>query len=130
MEIVGRKSEGLSVTVLQEDRTCIITFHDRSLNFYVTDSLKETLKETIAQKIDEGIQHFVLNLDHVKIIDSCGVGLVIVANNVTGSRQSKLYLCNVKPFIIKIFDIMRISRHLAIFETEDAVLDAIKGARV
>ncbi len=130
MEIVGRKSEGLSVTVLQEDRTCIITFHDRSLNFYVTDSLKETLKETIAQKIDEGIQHFVLNLDHVKIIDSCGVGLVIVANNVTGSRQAKLYLCNVKPFIIKIFDIMRISRHLAIFETEDAVLDAIKGARV
>ncbi|MCC6782589.1 MAG: STAS domain-containing protein [Planctomycetes bacterium] len=130
MEIVGRKSEGLSLTVLQEDRTCIITFHDRSLNFYVTDSLKENLKETVAQKIDEGIRHFVLNLDHVKIIDSCGVGLVIVANNVTASRQAKLYLCNVKPFIIKIFDIMRISRHLAIFDNEDAVLDAIKGARV
>ncbi len=130
MEIVGRKSEGLSVTVLQEDRTCIITFHDRSLNFYVTDSLKETLKETVARKIEEGVRHFVLNLDHVKIIDSCGVGLVIVANNVTASRQAKLYLCNAKPFIIKIFEIMRISRHLAIFDTEDAVLDAIKGASV
>ncbi|MGE0144980.1 MAG: STAS domain-containing protein [Planctomycetota bacterium] len=129
MEIVGRKSEGLSVTVLQEDHTCIITFHDRSLNFYVTDSLKETLKETIAQKIEEGVRHFVLNLDQVKIIDSCGVGLIIVANNVTASRQARLYLCNVKPFIIKIFDIMRISRHLAIHETEDAVLDQIKLAR-
>ena len=129
MEIVGRKSEGLSVTVLHEDKTCIISFHDRSLNFYVTDSLKETLKETVAQKIDEGIRHFVLDLEQVKIIDSCGVGLVIVANNVTASRQAKLYLCNVKPFIIKIFEIMRISKHLSIFDTEDDALKAIKGAK-
>ena len=127
MEIVGKKSEGLSVTVLEDDKTCIVSFNDRSLNFYVTDSLKESLKETIGGKIDEGYEHFILNLDHVKIIDSCGVGLIIVANNVTASRNSKLYLCNIKPFIIKIFDIMRISKHLAIFDTEDDALSAIKA---
>ena len=127
MEIVGRKSEGLSVTVLREDQTCIVSFNDRSLNFYVTDSLKDPLKETIAQKIEEGIQHFVLDFETVKIIDSCGVGLVIVANNVASSRNAKLYLANIKPFIVKIFDIMRISKHLSIFETEEAALDAIKN---
>ena len=128
MEIVGKKSQGLSVTVLDEDKTCIISFNDRSLNFYVTDSLKDSLKETITAKIEEGVRHFILDLDNVKIIDSCGVGLIIVANNVTASNDAKLYLCNIKPFIIKIFDIMRISKHLSIFDDEDAALAAVKQA--
>ncbi len=128
MEIVGKKSQGLSVTTLDDDKTVIISFNDRSLNFYVTDSLKESLKETINSKIDEGFEHFVLNLQNVKIIDSCGVGLIIVANNVTAARGGKLYLCNIKPFIIKIFDIMRISKHLSIFGTEEEALEAVKQA--
>ena len=128
MEIVGKKSQGLSVTALNEDKTVILSFNDRSLNFYVTDSLKESLKDTINSKIEEGFKHFVLNLENVKIIDSCGVGLIIVANNVTAAKSAKLYLCNIKPFIIKIFDIMRISKHLAIFETEDDALAAVKKA--
>lgn len=128
MEIVGKKSQGLSVTALNEDKTVILSFNDRSLNFYVTDSLKESLKDTINSKIEEGFKHFVLNLENVKIIDSCGVGLIIVANNVTAAKNAKLYLCNIKPFIIKIFDIMRISKHLAIFETEDDALSAVKKA--
>jgi anti-sigma B factor antagonist len=129
MEIVGKKSQGLSVTALKDDKTVIISFNDRSLNFYVTDSLKESLKETINSKIEDGFQHFVLNLDNVKIIDSCGVGLIIVANNVTSSRNTKLYLSNIKPFIIKIFEIMRISKHLSIFDREDDALQAIKAAK-
>lgn len=128
MEIVGKKSQGLSVTALEEDKTVIVTFNDRSLNFYVTDSLKESLKEIINSKIDDGYKHFVLNLDNVKIIDSCGVGLIIVANNVTTSRDAKLHLCHIKPFIVKIFDIMRISKHLSIFETEEQALEEVKKA--
>ena len=127
MEIVGKKSQGLAVTTLDEDKTVIVSFNDRSLNFYVTDPLKESLKETINSKIDDGFKHFILNLDNVKIIDSCGVGLIIVANNVTASRNTKLYLCNIKPFIVKIFDIMRISKHLALYENEDEALQAIKA---
>lgn len=128
MEIVGKKSQGLSVTTLTEDKTVIISFKDRSLNFYVTDSLKDSLKEMISNKIDEGFEHFVLNLETVKIIDSCGVGLIIVANNVTTAGNAKLYLCNIKPFIVKIFDIMRISKHLSIHETEEAALSVLKQA--
>ncbi|MCC6672823.1 MAG: STAS domain-containing protein [Planctomycetes bacterium] len=126
MEIVGKKSQGLSVTTLAEDKTVIVSFNDRSLNFYITDSLKESLKTTISQKIDEGYQHFVLNLEQVKIIDSCGVGLIIVANNVTAAKNARLYLCNIKPFIVKIFEIMRIAKHLSIYETENDALNAIK----
>ena len=65
MEIAGKKSQGLSITALKDDKTVIISFNDRSLNFYVTDSLKESLKDTINSKIEEGYQHFVLNLDNV-----------------------------------------------------------------
>ena len=127
MEIVGKKSQGLSVTTLEDDKTVIISFNDRSLNFYVTDTLKESLKDTIHAKMEEGYEHFLLNLDNVKIIDSCGVGLIIVANNVTSARSCGLYLSNIKPFIVKIFEIMRISKHLAIYDQEDDALQAIKN---
>ena len=125
MEIVGKKSQGLSVTCLENDKVIILSFNDRSLNFYVTDALKESLKDTIGVKIDEGYTSFVLNLENVKIIDSCGVGLIIAANNLTAARGAKLYLTNIKPFIIKIFEIMRISKHLNIFDSEEAALRAI-----
>ncbi len=127
MDIVGKKSQGLSVTCLEKEKVVILSFNDRSLNFYVTDALKESLKELIGSKIDEGYQHFVLNMENVKIIDSCGVGLVIAANNLTSARSSKLYLTNIRPFIIKIFDIMRISKHLNVFETEDEALQIIES---
>ena len=45
----------------------------------------------------------------------------------TSSRNCKLYLSNIKPFIVKIFEIMRISKHLSIFEKEDDALQAIKS---
>ena len=126
MDIVGKKSQGVSVTCLEKDKVVILAFNDRSLNFYVTDALKENLKELIGSKIEEGYQHFVLNLDNVKIIDSCGVGLMIAANNLTAARSAKLYLTNIKPFIIKIFDIMRISKHLSIYDSEEDALEAVK----
>ncbi len=125
MEIAGKKSLGLNVTCLEEDKVVIITLNDRSLNFYVTDTLKETLKETMNTKMDEGYTAFLLNMGNVKIIDSCGVGLIIAANNLTTSRGAKLYITNIKPFIIKIFEIMRIHKHLNIFETEEEALKDI-----
>ena len=127
MEIVGKKSQGFATTCLESDKIAIFAFNDRSLNFYVTDTLKESLKEVISQKIDGGYTHFLLNLENVKIIDSCGVGLIIAANNLTSSRGARLYLSNIKPFIIKIFEIMRISKHLNLFETEEEALKAITG---
>ena len=51
MEIVGKKSQGFGTTCLETDKVVIFTFNDRSLNFYVTDTLKESLKEVISQKL-------------------------------------------------------------------------------
>ena len=51
-----------------------------------------------------------------------------MANNVTSSRDCKLYLSNIKPFIVKIFEIMRISKHLSIYDKEDDALQAIKSS--
>ena len=43
-------------------------------------------------------------------------------------KGAKLYLANVKQFITKIFKIMRIESHLAIFTTEEEALQAIKDS--
>jgi anti-sigma B factor antagonist len=128
MEIVGKKSEGISVDVREEAQTCVISFNDRSLNFYVTSALKDSLKQVVLEHIAKGARHFILDLGNVRIIDSCGVGLIIVANNLTSSRSARVYLANANSFIVKILDIMRISKHFEIFESSEAAVAAIRCA--
>ncbi len=125
MEIRGNRTKGIEVET--KGKLATLRFQDSGLNFYVTDSLKETLKSKLHELIDQGCEHIVLSLANVRIIDSCGVGLVIVANNVVAARgTAKLYVTNLRPFILKIFDILRISKHLSIFDTE---AEAVVAAR-
>lgn len=123
-----KNSEGLSVASHPELKAVVVTFNDRSLNFYVTGELKPKLKEAIQAAVDEDYQHVVLNMEKVKVIDSCGTGLIIMANNTVYQLRGEFYLAHVRPFIRKIFQIMRIDRHLNTFETEGDALKAVQEA--
>lgn len=122
---IGKTAKGIDVE--RRGNLAILRFQDGSLNFYVTDGLKEKVKELIAIELEAGCDRFILNLELVKIIDSCGVGLIIVVNNVVMAASGKLYISNVRPFIIKIFEILRIARHLTILDTEDEAVAIAMG---
>lgn len=117
MKIRRTKSKGIEVE--RRGKIAIFRFQDRSLSFYFTESIKVDLREKITDALESGCDRFILSLKQVKCIDSCGVGVVIVANNMIMRESGKLYISDVRPFILKIFDILRISKHLSIFDTED-----------
>jgi len=120
----GRRTKGVQVRV--EGEHVVITLLDRSLNFYVTDGLKEVLKETIERHLDEGRRSFIVDATDVKIVDSVGVGIgFIVPNNIVNTHSGELRFALNKPFIIKILEILRVAKHLSIFDTVyDALADA------
>ncbi len=128
MKITCDKGRGASITLLDEDKTLIVSFEDSTLRFDIAEPLKGSLRETIRTKVEEGYLHFVLNFQNVKIIDSTGIALIIIANNVVASRNAKLYLCHICPFIANVLNTMRISKYLSIFNTEEEALAEVRKA--
>ena len=115
--------QGIEVT--HHGTTTVFLFKDRSLNFYVADKLKEQVRESANAAVEGGCTRLVLDFAEVKIIDSTGVSQVVIANNIIRAAEGgeMVYLCNVKPFIIKILEICRIAHHCNIFETQAEALN-------
>ena len=126
MKIACDGGRGVSVTSLDEDKTLIVCFEDRTLRFGITEPLKKALRETLQTKADEGYLHFVFNFQNVSIADSSGIALMLIASNLTASRNTKLYLCHICPVIAGVLNTMRVSKHLPIFDTEEDALAEIR----
>ena len=126
MKITCIKGRGVSFTSLDKDRTMIVSFEEPTLSFKNAEPLKASLRETIRRKADEGYLHFILNFQNVTTADSTGLGLVPIANNVTASRNVRLYLCHICPVIAGVLNTMRISEHLSIFGTEEEALAEVR----
>ncbi len=128
MKIACDGGRGVSITSLDEDKTLIVCFEDRTLRFGITEPLKKALRETIRTKADEGYLHFVFNFQNVTTADSAGIALMLIASNLTASRNTKLHLCHIHPFIVGVLNTMRVSKYLSIFDTEEEALAEIRKA--
>ena len=126
MKIPCTKGRGVSITSLDEDKTLIVSFEDPILRFNTAEPLKASLRETIRTKADEGYLRFVLNFQNVTTADSAGIALMLIASNVTASRNVKLYLCHICPVIAGVLNTMRVSKYLSIFDTEEEALAEIR----
>ncbi len=81
----------------------------------VADKVAE-LKDEIMKYIDEGKSEIHLDLKHVDLIDSSGIGVLILARNSLNKMGGSLKLANVNEDILKMFRIMRLDRHFDIIE--------------
>ncbi len=126
MKIACKEGRGASITSLDEDRTMIVSFEDPTLSFKAAEPLKAFLRETLRTKADEGYLHFVFNFQNVSTADSSGIALMLIASNLTASRNTKLYLCHICPVIAGVLNTMRVSKHLPIFDTEEDALAEIR----
>ena len=126
MKIACDGGRGVSITSLDKDKTLIVCFEDRTLRFNTVEPLKAPLRETIRTKADEGYLRFVLNFQNVTTADSAGIALMLIASNVTASRNVKLYLCHICPVIVGVLNTMRVSKYLSIFDTEEEALAEIR----
>ena len=120
------KGRGTSITSLEQDKTMIVSFEDPILSFDIAQPLKASLRELMRTKADEGYLHFILNFQNVKILDSTGAGLIMMAHNAMSSLHARLHLCHVCPFIAKVLNTMQILKHLSIFDTEEEVLAEVR----
>ena len=124
-----KRTRGFSISMAADNKIAVVRFLDRSLNFHISENLREDLKKTIAEKAGEGCCGTVLDLSEVGVIDSCGVGLIISACNQASSMGIALGLSGVTPLIDRIFDVMRLRRHLKIYASNEEAAAALTVSR-
>lgn len=125
MEISQKSTRGFTADLRAGGKMAVLRFLDRNLNFHVSETLRDELKRAIEERAAAGSSAVLLDLGEVGVVDSCGIGVVIAACNHSSSLGISLGLCRVSPFIDRVLEVMRLKRHLRIFETEDQAVTAL-----
>lgn len=85
------------------------------------------LRNDVESLLNDGHMKLVLNLRHLKYMDSSGVGELVSTFTTVSNRGGRLSLCNLSG---KILDLLQITQLLQVFDTftnvEEAIAD-LKG---
>lgn len=73
-------------------------------------------RSRIRGALEDGVTELVVDMTHVTMVDSSGIGLLISAHNSLRKRGGRLSVTNVSPEILDLFRSMRIHQHFSVTE--------------
>jgi stage II sporulation protein AA (anti-sigma F factor antagonist) len=88
-------------------------------------SVSNELEEELARLIDEeSNNHIVLNMDKVEYMSSSGFRACISTLRKLNAKDGTLKLCNIRPSVRRIFDVIELTSLFDIYDTEAEALKA------
>ena len=73
------------------------------------------LKTYLLQMIDAGEKNLIVQLQHVRFIDSSGLGALLSGNKHMLAKSGKLFLTNIQPQVLSMFELTRLNRVFDIY---------------
>lgn len=80
----------------------------------VTSTNAQDFRNTIFAIIQQGGKDVVVDLQHVAIVDSTGIGVLISAQNALRVQGGSLKVIHASPDILRLFKILRLDAHIVI----------------
>lgn len=80
----------------------------------IVASQAQPLSATLGKEIEHGTTHIVVDLQHVEMVDSFGVGIFISTQNSLQAQGGKLTVMNVSEDLLHLFRLMRLDKHFTI----------------
>lgn len=102
----------------QHDSWQVLTIREERLDAHNAQELKEYLQEVFSG----GSTRLIIDLGHVRFIDSSGLGALVSGFKNALSRQGELRLCALQPQVRSMFELTRLHR---VFEISPSVTDAL-----
>ena len=102
-----------------EDR--LVVYLEGRLDVTVATEVEEQLIKLID---DEGEKHIILNLEQVEYMSSSGFRACIAILRKLKQRDGSLKLCNIRPSVKRIFDVIELTSLFDIFDSEDDALQS------
>lgn len=73
------------------------------------------LKEYLLHIIEEGENHIIVQLEHVRFIDSSGLGALLSGNKHIAAKSGRLALTNIQQQVLSMFELTRLNRVFEIY---------------
>jgi anti-anti-sigma factor len=103
------KKKTARIHVLQEgDKTVI------KPNFDVVAALLPELRDTLKLAVNGGAKEVCVDMSHVTMIDSLGLGLIIATHNSLNTAGGRLSVINASKDVYDLFRNMRLDKHFAV----------------
>jgi anti-sigma B factor antagonist len=111
MNLHLEKNNGYDVLFIEEER---IDAHNSS-----------ELKEYILHLIERGEKNIIVQLEHVRFIDSSGLGALLSGHKNAAAKSGKLALANVQKQVLAMFELTRLN---TVFEMYGDLNEAFDNA--
>jgi len=104
-----------------EDRYTSIQLLEEKLDSQISPSLKS---EFIMLNTN-GVRNILLNMKHVKYVDSSGLSAILIANRLCSNSGGMLAISNLNDHVEKLIKISQLESVLNVLPTEDEAREAI-----
>ncbi len=101
MNLNLEKINGYSVLTIQDER---IDAHNSG-----------ELKDYLLQMIEGGENQIIVQLEHVRFIDSSGLGALLSGNKHIVAKSGRLALANIQKQVLSMFELTRLNRVFEIY---------------
>ena len=92
----------------------------------LTADSADAFRRTCQDRFDAGIRDVVLDLGHLKLIDSAGLELLLWIVDESADRNGQCRLVNPDETVRKIFEATRLDRRFAVHETVEAAAKSLR----
>jgi anti-sigma B factor antagonist len=107
----------LGIEVRREANVCVMTLTGE-VDVYTAPRLKERL----AEEVDGGCEHIVVDLAGVEFMDSSGLGALVSGLRRIKERDGTIRLASARDAIVKVFRITGLDKVFPMFEQVDDAL--------
>jgi anti-sigma B factor antagonist len=82
------------------------------------------LKDLVMKMIEKKVERFIINVDHIKSIDSSGVGALIFISSTLKKMNFRFAIANVRDPVKQVMEKIKVSNYFPLYEDiEGAVKD-------
>ena len=92
----------------------------------LTADSADAFRRTCQDRFDAGIRDIVLDLEHLKLLDSAGLELLLWIVDETADRSGQCRLVNPDETVRKIFEVTRLDHRFSVHETVEAAAKSLR----
>lgn len=112
-----------TIEVASKGDVSIVTVKERRIFLQIT----ETFREELVSVIEQGANKLIVDLTHVSVMNSSGLGVLILARDKLKKRNGKIILCGMQHIMAEIFARMHLDSFFEVATDREGALKLMEG---
>jgi anti-sigma B factor antagonist len=83
------------------------------------------LKDLVMKMIEKKVERFILNVEHIKTIDSSGIGALIFISSTLKKMNLRFAIANVRDPVKQVIEKIRLSGYFPLYSDMNGAIEAL-----